>query len=150
MRIRIAICVLLMILVAPRFVHAQTPATASSPDISKFTGVWRGQFDNLPGIDLVIAEEDHQTRGAILFYLHMRINKNLPYTSKPGLPEPIFNLRLNADKLTFQVSHRRAHPPRTLNDTPMTFSLKLIAPDQAQLVNESGGAPMVVLKRSGY
>jgi len=118
---------------------------------SKFTGVWRGQLDNLPGVDLVIADEGGQLGGAVLFYLHMRPNVHSPYTSTPGLPEPMFDLRLEGQTLKFDISHRRAHPPRTLHDPPVAFDLKLIGPDKAELVNETeGGGPAVVLTRSEY
>lgn len=52
--------------------------------------------------------------------------------------------------LLFEVSHRRAHPPRTLNDPPKHFRLTLGEPDKAELVNadEAGMACKVV--RSDY
>jgi hypothetical protein len=117
---------------------------------SKFTGVWRGQFDNLPGVDLVITDEGRDIHGAILFYMHKRPDTNTSYTSTPGLPEPMLHLRIDGHTLRFQVSHRRAHPPRTLHDPPVDFHLKLTAPDQAELVNDSEGAPMLTMKRSEY
>jgi hypothetical protein len=38
----------------------------------------------------------------------------------------------------FQVSHRNAHPPRTLNDPPVNFRLTLINSKKAFLVREGG------------
>jgi hypothetical protein len=143
---------LLAALLVPVCAKAQnaesTPNTHQNA--SNFTGVWRGQFDKLPGIDLVIADEGSGLHGAILFYLHKRPDINTLYTSTPGLPEPILNISVDGQTLHFQVSHRRAHPPRTLHDPPMSFQLKLTAPDQAQLVNDSEGAPMLVMKRTDY
>jgi hypothetical protein len=86
--------------------HPQQPANA------QFVGVWRGQFDNLPGVDMVVTDEGGQFTGAVLFYLHIRPDVNHPYTSTAGLPEPMLNLKFDGSTLTFQVSHRRAHPPR--------------------------------------
>lgn len=151
MRKRMAISALLVVLAVPINLHGQA-LTAYEPahlDAGKFDGVWRGRFDGLPGVDLVIADDGEQLHGAILFYLHQRTDVNSPYISKAGLPEPMFNLRLDGDALTFEVSHRHAHPPATLRDAPMKFRLRFIGPDQAQLVNESDAAPEVVMKRTG-
>lgn len=118
---------------------------------SKFIGVWRGQMDNLPGVDLVITDEGGQLRGAVLFYLHIRPDVHSPYSSTPGLPEPIFGLKLEGETMKFDVSHRRAHPPRTLHDPPVAFDLRLTGPDKAELVNGmEGGGPALVLTRSGH
>jgi hypothetical protein len=120
-------------------------------DLSKFVGVWRGQFDNLPGVDMVISDEAGQRRGAILFYLHKRQDANSPLTSKPGVPEPLFDMTVEGQTLRFEVSHKRAHPPGSLNDPPVPFRLKLIAPDRAELVNESEhDGPQLTLTRSVY
>jgi hypothetical protein len=151
MRIPSAISAMLLILTASICAPGRSlPAGTPHPDSAKVTGVWRGQFDGLPGVDLVITDDDNQLRGAILFYLHLRPDVNSPYSSKPGLPEPVFNLHLDSDTLTFQVSHRRAHAPGSLQDSPRQFRLKFTGPDQAELVNQSGGAPVVVLRRSDY
>lgn len=134
-------------------VHGQTGSAArvNQSSATQVAGVWRGQFDNLPGVDMVITNEGGQFYGAILFYLHMRPDVHSPYTSKPGLPEPMLDLKMVGETLRFEVSHRRAHAPGTLSDPPVPFRLKLIGPGRAELVNEhQGGGPAVVLTRSDY
>jgi len=93
--------------------------------------------------------------GAILFYLHRR-KAGQPVTSSPGIPEPLINPRFDGTTLTFQVSHRRAHPPRTLNDPPVSFRLTLTGLNKGAMNNvsepvgdgsASSGLPMV---RTGY
>ena len=83
----------------------------------------------------------------MLFYFHFRKTVNDPWTSTPGLPEPMFDLRMDSDTLHFEMSHRRAHPPGTLNDPPMHFDLRLTDPNQAELVNENecGARPFVMV-----
>jgi hypothetical protein len=126
-------------------------AAAQTSTQSPFVGVWRGQLDHLPGVDLVITDEGGVLHGGILFYFHIRTDVNAPYTSTPGLPEPMFDLKEDGQTLKFEVSHRRAHPPRTLHDPPVTFHLKLTGTDRAALMNESeGDGPEVVLTRSDY
>jgi hypothetical protein len=90
--------------------HGQTTASAQNGQdtVAQFIGVWRGQFENLPGVDMVISDEDGQLHGGILFYFHSRPDVNSPWTSKSGLPEPIFDLKIEEQSLRFEVSHRRA------------------------------------------
>lgn len=123
---------------------------ASRPDQPRIVGVWRGECDGLPCATLTITDETGSLSGAILFYLHMRKTVNDPYTSTPGIPEPIFNATFDRQTLTFQVSHRRAHPPRTLSDPPVTFQLRLTGPDQAELTNKSEHSPGLSMKRSEH
>ena len=131
--------------------EAQTPqaigpsTTAASP----ITGVWRAQMDGLPAITFVISDEGGALNGAILFYFHMRKTINDPWTSTPGLPEPIFGIHFDGKTLSFQVSHRRAHPPRTLNDPPVRYRLTVSGPNQASLVNEREG-PGLAMTRGDY
>lgn len=101
------------------------------------TGVWRCEIDGLPAIDLVISDEGGALSGAVLFYFHMRKTVNDPYTSTPGLPEPLFHLAFDGKTLSFEVSHRRAHPPRSLHDPPVHFRLTVTGPNTAEFENES-------------
>jgi hypothetical protein len=122
------------------------PASPSCP----FCGVWRATFDGLPGVSLVVTDESGSLAGAVLFYLHVRKTPNDPYTATPGLPEPIFHLRVEGNTLMFQASHRRAHPPRAVPDPPMAFSLTLMGADAAQFTNQTEHGPTVTMTRSDY
>jgi hypothetical protein len=152
MKTRITRLVLVALLCAGA--SAQNPPTAAH--VSPLTGVWRGQMDNLPAVTLTITDEGGKLSGAILFFLHVRATVNDPWTSRPAnAAEPILNPVFDGKTLRFMVSHKRAHPPRTLNDPPSHFHLTLIGPNQAGLVNETEagsadagpGLPMV---RSDY
>jgi hypothetical protein len=70
--------------------------------------------------------------GAVLFYLIRRDPGKQP-TPSPGLPEPLLNPKIEGNTLDFSVSHRRAHPPRTLSDSPVHFRLRVTAPNRAEL-----------------
>jgi hypothetical protein len=109
-----------------------------SPSVEEpFVGVWRGQMEGLPAVTLTISNEGGSLSGAALFYFQKRKSVDDPWTATPGLPEPLFNLRFDGKTLRFDVSHRRAHPPRTLSDPPFHFHLTLIGPNEAGLVNET-------------
>ena len=140
----------LLTALVPQSLYAQSASPSPSQNTSTFVGVWRGQFDNLPGVDLVITDEGGTLHGAVVFYLHKRPDISSPYTATPGLPGPLLNLRADGQTLHFQVSHRLAHPPRTLNDPPVNFQLKLTGPNRAHLVNESEAGPGLPMSRTDY
>ncbi|MFZ0395445.1 MAG: hypothetical protein WCF17_20425 [Terracidiphilus sp.] len=124
----------------------------NAPDAARttaITGVWRGDMNGLPAVVMVVSDEGGQLTGAALFYLQIRKNASSPTTSTAGIAEPMLQPTFDGTTLRFAVSHRRAHPPHTLNDPPMPFHLKLIGPDKAELQNEREGPPLVVT-RSAY
>ena len=113
-------------------------AGAPPEDHASILGVWRGTMDGLPVIALTVTDEGGRLSVAILFYL-IRREEGKPPTSTAGIPEPLLNPKFDGKDLTFQVSHRRAHPPRTLNDPPVSFRLKVTGPDAGALTQ--AGAP---------
>ncbi len=128
----------------------QQPQSPAPPALAAVTGVWRGQIEGLPELDLVVTDEGGSLAGAMLFYFLQRKTDNDPWTSTPGLPEPMLRPHFDGKTLTFQVSHRRAHPPRTLSDPPVSFHLTVTGPNQAELVNENEKGPALVMVRSDY
>ena len=140
----------LLSLALPFGIQNTAPALQASFSEAAFIGVWRAQLEGLPAVDIVISNEGGQLTGGILFYFHLRLDANQPWTSRPGLPEPLFNIKMAGDTLHFQVSHRRAHPPRTLNDPPVSFRLSIVGPDKANLVNETESAGPLAMVRSDY
>ncbi|HEV2323701.1 MAG TPA: hypothetical protein VGS10_07105 [Terracidiphilus sp.] len=131
---------ILATLVAASFGYGQAPSPqfTQSTD-SQFVGVWRGQLDGLPAVVLNLTDESGKLSGAALFYFHERKTVHDPYTSTPGLPEPLFKLSVSGQTLRFEISHKRAHPPGSLKDAPVQFRLTVTGPDRAELVREAGG-----------
>ena len=109
-------------------------------------GVWRATMDGLPALVLTISDEGGGLRGAMLFYLIRRDPGQSPHAD-PGIPEPLFNLKWDGTELSFQVSHRRAHPPRTVNDPPVTFRLKITARNEGLLVREGPTSDQIRVAR---
>jgi hypothetical protein len=125
---------------------------STDSSVAPVVGVWRAQMEGLPGITLTVTDEGGNLSGAVLFYLHRR-EPGQPVTATPGVPEPLFHPQFDGNTLTFQVSHRRAHPPGSLQDGPVTFRLMLDGAGNAALVNESENdpkAPAFVLVKSAY
>jgi hypothetical protein len=108
---------------------------AAAPETSAIVGVWRAQMDGLPAITLNVTDETGTLSGAVLFYLHRR-DPGQPVTSSPGIPEPLMNPKFDGKTLTFQVSHRRAHPG-SVNTPPVSFRLRIVGPNKGELVNEN-------------
>jgi hypothetical protein len=99
-----------------------------------------------------VTNEGGSLTGAVLFYLHRR-ESGQSVTAAPGVPEPLFHPSFDGKTFTFQVSHRRAHPPESLNDAPVTFQLRLDGAQKAELVNENENdpnAPVYMLTRTDY
>ncbi|MGA2569167.1 MAG: hypothetical protein ABSF23_01490 [Terracidiphilus sp.] len=124
---------------------APQPVNANGADVSNICGVWRGQMEGLPAVTLVVTDEGGSLTGAVVFYFHERKTANDPWTSAPGLPEPMFRIQFDGRTLTFQISHRRAHPPRTLSDPPVILTLRLTGPNRAEFVNQSERSPILVM-----
>jgi hypothetical protein len=128
--------------------HARVPP----PDVSvkadaSIIGVWRAEEDGFPFVTLTIRDEGGSLSGAVLFYLHRR-NPGQPVTSTPGVPEPLLNASFDGTTLAFKVSHKSAHPPATLSDPPVSFRLKLVGPDKAELMRGDDTSSNFVLTRS--
>jgi hypothetical protein len=142
--------VLTVMLAATGLAQAGQPADPTNSPNAAITGIWRCEMEGLPAVTLNVTSESGTLAGAVLFYLHKR-EPGQAVTATPGVPEPLFHPSFDGATLTFQVSHRRAHPPETLNDAPMTFQLKLEGENKAQWVNpheNDPNAPVYVLMRS--
>jgi hypothetical protein len=137
MKLRVLLSILAAILLA-QICAAQT-------DVNKpILGVWRGTLDGLPAFTLNVTDESGELQGAILFYLIKREKPGDAPTVTPGVPGPIFHPVFDGKTLRFQVSHRGAHPPRTLNDPPVPFELTLAEDGQAVVENKFEGMTLRV------
>jgi hypothetical protein len=133
----ICACTLLTLFAAAGFAQTNSPGGSDqTPADSKVVGVWRATDQGLPFVTLNITNESGKLSGAILFYLHKR-EAGQPVTSAPGIPEPLIRPKFDGTTLTFQVSHRRAHPPGTLIDPPINFRLQLTGANEGGLINGS-------------
>ena len=145
----VLMCVAMTMLAGGCTAQTSRPSDAS---LAPVVGVWRAQMEGLPAMTLTVTDEGGSLTGAVLFYLHRR-EPGQPATATPGVPEPLSHPQFDGKTLMFQVSHRRAHPPGSLQDGPVTFRLMLDGAGNAALVNESEPdprAPAYVLVKSAY
>jgi hypothetical protein len=143
-------CALLAIFTAGAQARSAQPEKGTTvPGAAAIVGVWKGQMDGVPAITLTISDEGGSLSGAVLFYL-IRRDEGKPAVSTAGIPEPLMNLRFDGQTLTFEVSHRRAHPPGTLKDPPVGFRLKLTGANKGALSNMNEASPGLEIVRSDY
>jgi hypothetical protein len=124
------------------------PVNSSAANNQAVVGVWRAQMGDVPVFTMVITDEGGGLSGAIVFYLLRRDSPDQKPTATPGNPEPLLHPAFDGKTLTFQISHRRAHPPRTLNDPPITLSFKAPEPGKPE-VFQFEGQP-VTMTRAEY
>jgi hypothetical protein len=114
---------------------------ASAAD-SPIAGTWQGRIHDLPAVRLTLRETSGRMSGTIVFYMIRNDGSRYYEDSKSaGSPTELTNVRFDGKTLTFETSHRNAHPPRTLNDTePVRFAMKLVGKDEGQLNRLNYGA----------
>jgi hypothetical protein len=110
-------------------------ATADSP----IAGTWRGKMYDLPAIVLTVKDDGGKLSGAILFYFLHRNTEHDPWQvdTKHSIPLPLIDPKFDGKTISFQVSHKEAHPPRTLNDPPSSFQMRLTGAGEGELRNLS-------------
>ncbi|MGO8813649.1 MAG: hypothetical protein ACLQVG_03155 [Terriglobia bacterium] len=104
---------------------------------SPIAGTWRGKIHDLPGIVLTVSDDRGKLSGNILFYFLHRNTEHDPWEvdTTHSMTLPLLNPKFDGKTLSFQVSHKEAHPPRTLNDPPSSFQLRLIGEGEAEFLN---------------
>ena len=124
---------------------AALASVAHPAGLSDFVGIWKGTLGSLPAVTLTLEQEDGKPTGAILFYL-IRRSEDGKQTASAGVPEPLIDPKLDGKVLTFKVSHKNAHPPRTLNDPPVEFKLEWEGPGTTVLIGRE--APPLKMTRN--
>jgi hypothetical protein len=114
---------------------AGTSDAGATPAANNLTGVWHGEYQDLPWVTVTLTQDGGTLSGAILFYLH-RKTPGTAETATAGTPEPLLHPQFDGKTLTFRVSPRHADPPKTLEDPPILMTMEIIDPDHARLVNK--------------
>jgi len=126
-------------LVEPMLVLALALPGANAAQ-SPVAGTWRGKLHNLPAITLTVNNNDGKLSGTILFYFLHRNTEQDPWQADAAhsMTLPLIAPEFDGTILSFQVSHKEAHPPRTLNDPPSSFQMRLTGKSEGELVNLTG------------
>jgi hypothetical protein len=106
---------------------------------SPIAGMWRGRMYDLPAVVLTVRDDGGKLSGTILFYFLHRNTEHDPWqvdTQHSSLL-PLIDPKFDGKTISFQVSHKAAHPPRTLNDPPSSFLMRITGKGEAELRNLS-------------
>ena len=124
---------ILIVLLLASTIMAVSAAASDSP----IAGTWRGKMYDLPAVILTVKDDGGKLSGTILFYFLHRNTERDPWQVDPqhSMTLPLLDLKFDGKTLSFQVSHKEAHPPRTLNDPPSSFQMRLTGRGEAELLN---------------
>jgi hypothetical protein len=75
---------------------------------SPFAGIWQGQMNGLPGIELRIQDSAGRPTGEIVFYFQERKSDG-PWTVKSDHAVPLLNVKTEGKSMTFEVTHHKSH-----------------------------------------
>lgn len=75
---------------------------------SLFAGIWEGQTNGLPAIQLRIHDSGGKPDGDIVFYFQHR-EPNGPWAVKSEYPTPLLNVKAEVKTMTFEVRHHKSH-----------------------------------------
>jgi hypothetical protein len=133
---------LVLILVGARTSAADSPVA----------GTWRGKLHDLPAVTLSVNNDGGQLNGTILFYFLHRNTEQDPWQvdAAHSITLPLIDPKFDGKTLSFQVSHKLAHPPRTLNDPPSSFQMRLTGKDTGEFLNvtEKQSPPLKMFRDS--
>jgi hypothetical protein len=118
------------ILVEPSALVAQS--SAKVPAASSFDGIWEGKMNDLPAIELKIADSQAKVGGTIVFYFQERSNPSEPWHVSGGSPVTLLLPRVEGKILTFEVEHHKCHDCAELGPN-VKFRVELTGPDEARL-----------------
>ena len=116
---------------------AATLAVPAAAAESPIAGTWRGRMYDLPAIVLTVKDDGGKLSGTILFFFLHRNSEHDPWQvdTQHSIPLPLIDPKFDGKALSFQVSHKEAHPPRTLHDPPSSFVMRLTGKGEAELQN---------------
>ena len=107
--------------------------SAPGESASAVEGQWSGTLEGLPCVRMTFEANDHQLRGAVLFFMIHRTPGTAPEAT-PGFAEPMIAPSCDGRTATFSINHRYAHPPGTLRDPPVRFRFELTGADTGRLI----------------
>jgi hypothetical protein len=80
----------------------------SSASTSPFAGIWEGQTNGLPAIELRVQDSAGKPAGDIVFYFQERKSDG-PWTVKSDHTVPMLNVKTEGKMMTFEVTHHKSH-----------------------------------------
>ena len=110
--------------------------TSCHQSTSPIAGVWKGEMNGLPAIELVIQGAESQLAGRVTFFFQ-RMDSGTWKVERQG-SEPLDKISFDGKRLLFQVSHEQAHPD-SAGDPPVAFTFSLSSPQEGILESNYQG-----------
>ena len=116
-----------------------------SAGTSPLAGIWEGQTNGLPAIQLRIHESAGQPAGDIVFYFQQR-QPNGPWAVKSEHTTPLLKVNVEGETMTFEVTHHKSHGSSELGPNAK-FRVDRISDRELRLFKvDSGSEPGPGLK----
>jgi len=120
------------------------PAAAAQWPIA---GTWQGKLYGQAAVTLNIKNHSGKLSGTVVFYLLRNNGAGFKTDLRNAHPLALIDPGFDGRTFSFQVSHREAHPPRTLSDTELVrFQMELTGEDEGQLRRLNYGSEDAAVK----
>lgn len=93
--------------------------TSCHQSTSAVTGLWKGEMNGLPAVELMIQEAESQLTGEVTFFFQ-RMDSGAWKVERQG-SQRLDKITFDGQRLRFQVSHEQAHPDSG-GDPPVAFT----------------------------
>jgi biopolymer transport protein ExbD len=145
------VCLVVLSLAATPNPLASKPSSMPPAANSLFAGMWRGEVNHLPAIQLEVNEVGGKLGGEIVFDMQSRIDDGSPWRVTGEYRAPLRRPHVESGALLFEVEHHVCHDCPELGPNAQ-FRMELASPDEARLWNLSeptGANPWMILNRQG-
>ena len=110
--------------------------TSCHRSTSPIVGLWKGEMNGLPALELEIQQRESQLSGRATFFFQ-RMDSGTWKVERQG-SQPLDKISFDGKRLLFQVSHEQAHPD-SAGDPPVTFTFTLSSPEEGVLESNYQG-----------
>ena len=110
--------------------------TSCRRSTSPIVGLWKGEMNGLPAVELVIQEAESRLTGRVTFFFQ-RMDSGTWKVERQS-SQPLEKISYDGQRLLFQVSHEQAHPD-SAGDPPVAFTFTLSSSQEGVLASDYQG-----------
>jgi hypothetical protein len=103
---------------------------------SPIVGLWMGEMNGLPAVELVVRGAESQITGEVTFFFQ-RMDSGT-WKVERQRSQPLDKVSFDGKQLLFRVSHEQAHPD-SLGDPPVAFTFTLLSSQEGILESNYQG-----------
>ena len=110
--------------------------TSCRRSTSPIVGLWKGEMNGMPAVELVIQEAESRRTGRVTF-IFQRMDSGTWKVERQN-SQPLEKIFFDGQRLLFQVSHEQAHPD-SAGDPPVAFTFTLSSSQEGVLASDYQG-----------